>query len=86
MRSLVSQKEISNTDFYNFPKHCFITVVATSNKILTLKALLYLKPTFSLQSELPTTVPHTCVDLSAEVKLTGKAGWKSPWCSSNTFQ
>lgn len=53
-------------------------VIARSNKILTLRALLYMKPAFSMKSELSTTVLYTCTYLSVEVKLTGKAGWKSP--------
>ena len=85
MQSLVSQKEVNSTNFYNFAKHCFISVVPTSNKILTLRVLLYLKSTFSLKSELSATVLYIHADLSVEVKLTGKAGWKSPCCPHYAF-
>lgn len=75
------KKKINTTDFYNFPEHCFINVVPTSNKILTLKALLYLKPTFSLKAKLSASVHHMYVGLSVEVQLAGKAEWKSLCCS-----
>lgn len=74
MKLLSLKKKKKNTiDFCSFPKHCFINVVLTSNKILTLKALLYLKPTFSFKSKLSATVLHVYIGLSLKVKLSGKA-------------
>jgi len=73
MESLAYQKEVNSMDFYNFPKYCFIIIFPTSDKILTLEALLYLRPTSSLKAELSTTASHICAALSVAVKLTGKA-------------